>query len=52
MADKHIEIDSIFKNFIMEKDKKYQEESDNRLFASFVCKPKDKLELYDNVQGM
>lgn len=52
MADKHIEIDSIFKNFIMEKDKKYQGECEDRLFASFVCRPKDKLILYDNLLGM
>jgi dihydrofolate reductase len=52
IADRHIEIDSIFKNFILEKDKKYQEECEDRLFASFICKPKEKLVLCDNVLGM
>ncbi len=40
IADKFIVIENIFKNFYLTKDQDYQNECDDRLFASFICRPK------------
>ena len=40
ITNRYISIDALFQNFHIEKDKDYQTESDNRLFASYICKPK------------
>jgi dihydrofolate reductase len=39
-VNKFIDIESIFKNFIMIKDPAYQKEAKERQFASFICFPK------------
>ena len=40
VSNKFIEIDFLFRNFQFEKDKSYQKECDERLFASYICKPR------------
>lgn len=40
VTNKHIDIEFLFKNFVFEKDANYKKESDDRLFASYICKPR------------
>jgi dihydrofolate reductase len=39
-TDKYIDMNKIFINFNVEKDKDYKKETDERQFASFICTPK------------
>lgn len=40
MTNSHIDMDTIFERFDIQKDAAYQKQSDERLFASYICYPK------------